>query len=341
VTGHTGFKGSWLCAWLDLLGAVTQGLSLPGVTTTPNLWDELRLETVREVRSDITSGQWHDAIMEFQPEIVFHLAAQPLVSVGYAEPKRTFTTNVLGTVCLLEMLTHLPSAKAAVMITTDKVYDTRQPTPFVETGFLGGSDPYSASKAAMELVVHSWPKPHCRLATARAGNVIGGGDWARDRLLPDLVRSWSEGMPLTLRRPRAVRPWQHVLEPIRGYILYAESLTRGAHSPSSLNFGPSQSQCVPVEDLVEYAANVWRSTDEAHHEVGWVKLPEPPMAETDLLVLGSDLARATLGWANALDWRQSVRRTIQWHIAHARGVEARHLVHEEIASYAAHLAENG
>lgn len=333
VTGHTGFKGSWLCAWLDLLGAETQGVSLPGVATTPNLWGELGLDSVHDVRANISSAEWQAAVLEFQPEIIFHLAAQALVSVGYADPEQTFTTNVQGSVRLLGLLTQLSSTLAALMITTDKVYDTRQPMPFVEASYLGGRDPYSASKAAMELVVHSWPELPFPVATARAGNVIGGGDWSKDRLVPDLLRSWSAGLPLLLRRPKAVRPWQHVLEPIRGYLLYAEELAQAADVPHSLNLGPSAAQCVPVEELVGYAASVWDETNSAQRGAEWVALAEPSMRETDHLILESSLAQAALRWANALDWRRSVHRTIKWHQDHSEGKVALDLVRNEIASY--------
>jgi CDP-glucose 4,6-dehydratase len=331
VTGHTGFKGSWLCAWLDQLGADLMGLSLEERVSAPNLWDELNLTGVLEVRADLASDGWQEPIVDFDPEIVIHLAAQAIVSRGYSEPFRTFATNVHGSVQLLQTFTRLRSAKAAVMVTTDKVYDPAQPIPFSESAFIGGRDPYSASKAAMELAVQAWPAPPFAVATARAGNVIGGGDWSTDRLLPDLLGSWLLGDELVLRRPTAVRPWQHVLEPLLGYLRYAEDLASG-ELPRALNFGPDESQCVPVAEVVAFAGDHWNSRGWSPSP-RWRALHEPPMEETDLLVLDSRLAEETLGWSNTLDWRDAVRRTIDWHHAYATGTPAHELVSAEISDY--------
>lgn len=332
VTGHTGFKGSWLCAWLEQLGAEVVGLSLAKRETQPNLRDELGLGSVIEIEADITRDGWQTEAFEFQPEIVFHLAAQALVPVGYAEPLRTFATNIHGTALVLDALARANSAMAVVMVTTDKVYDIRQPLPFAETAFFGGADPYSASKAAMELVVHSWPSLPCPVATARAGNVIGGGDWSADRLLPDLVRRFAAGEQLVLRRPTAVRPWQHVLEPLRGYLILAEALVDHPTISRAFNLGPDESQCVSVADVVEFGAEYWgERTDTA--APSWSSHPEPPIKETELLVLNSSLAMDQLGWTNALNWRSAVRLTIDWHLRHASGAPARDLVSAEINEY--------
>ena len=239
VTGHTGFKGSWLTCWLRDLGAEVHGVSLPEPPSTPSLWDQLALPGVTEVRADVASGDWQDSVVAFDPHVVLHLAAQPLVSVGYADPATTFRSNVEGTARVLDLLPRVGSLAATVVITTDKVYDVRQPAPYAEDAFLGGKDPYSASKAAAELVVHSWPAAGTPVGTARAGNVIGGGDWALDRIVPDLVRAWSAGEEAELRNPAAVRPWQHVVEPLAGYLAYAEALATGRDVPTALNFGPT------------------------------------------------------------------------------------------------------
>lgn len=332
VTGHTGFKGSWLCAWLEDLGAEVLGLSLPEPPTSPNLWHELHLDSVTQVSADIASDRWQGEVGDFDPEIVLHLAAQALVSDGYSDPFRTFTTNVHGSVRLLASLAGIASARAAVMVTTDKVYDPTQPIPLTENSFLGGKDPYSASKAAMELAVHSWPELSCPVATARAGNVIGGGDWSAHRLLPDVVTNWSKGEPIALRRPTAVRPWQHVLEPLRGYLLYAEGLTNRT-LPRSLNFGPHASQCVPVETVVSFAAEHWREIGDRTPDPSWIASQAPSMVETELLVLDSGLAEETVGWRNVLGWQDAVRRTIDWHHALSDGASAHELVKTEIAEY--------
>jgi CDP-glucose 4,6-dehydratase len=333
VTGHTGFKGSWLCRWLEQLGAEVTGLSLAERETDPNLHDELGRNSVTEIEADITKDDWQDAVAHKAPQVVLHLAAQALVPVGYHEPLRTFSTNVHGTALVLDALGRIPSVEAAVMVTTDKVYDTRQSLPFAETAYLGGADPYSASKAAMELVVQAWPGLDFPVATARAGNVIGGGDWSADRLLPDLVRAFSAGKELALRRPTAVRPWQHVLEPLRGYLLLAETLVTDESAPRALNLGPEESQCVPVGEVVAFAAKHWASRSDDAHSPRWRSLDEPPIKETELLVLDSRLARSAIGWTNALGWRDAVRRTIDWHLAHSSGAVARDLVDAEIADY--------
>lgn len=340
VTGHTGFKGSWLCAWLDQLGAEVMGVSLPERPTDPSLWDELDLTSVRSIEADITADGWQQKVVAYQPDIVFHLAAQPLVSRGYEQPLRTFATNVYGSALLLDTLSALNSLSAAIMVTTDKVYDARQPTPFVEDSFLGGSDPYSASKTAMEFVVHAWPQLPFAVATARAGNVIGGGDWTADRLLPDLIASWSAGSPVKLRRPSAVRPWQHVLEPLRGYLLYAEALTSAADVPPALNLGPDESQCIAVEELVEFAAACWAETTATSKAPAWTAFDEPPMHETEQLLLDSSAAREAIRWSNVLDWRTAVAQTIAWHRNHATGTPARELVLSGIAEYE-RLVETG
>lgn len=331
VTGHTGFKGSWLTCWLRALGSQVYGVSLPEPPSEPSLWEQLALEGVPETRADIASTGWQEQVRSFHPEVVLHLAAQPLVTVGYEDPALTFRTNVQGTVAVVALLADLPSLLASVVVTTDKVYDVRQPLPFSEAGYLGGKDPYSASKAAAELVVHAWPTD-APLVTARAGNVVGGGDWGRDRLLPDLVRAWSAGETALLRMPDAVRPWQHVVEPLSGYLAYAQALAAGAPVPPALNFGPDAAAAVPVIDVVAVAATQWRRLVPGSNP-RWRVAERPPVEETRVLMLDSSLAHETLGWAGRWDWQTAIGRTLEWYVAVGQGAGARAVTERQVAAY--------
>lgn len=331
VTGHTGFKGSWLCAWLDLLGAQVAGVSLREAPSDPSLWDQLGLSLVADIREDIASNAWQKRAAAFDPEVVLHLAAQPLVSYGWEAPLRTFQTNVMGTAQVMALLPQLPRLTASLVITTDKVYDTNRPPPYAEDAPLSGHDPYSASKAAAELVVHSWPAIHSPVATARAGNVIGGGDWAADRLIPDLVRAWSRDEPATLRRPDAVRPWQHVLEPLSGYLVLVERLASGEPVDRTMNFGPVGEQRVRVAEVAEHAAAEWARF---HGSAPAVEcLPEPAFVETGELLIDSTRAAAGLGWTSRLEWKQSIGLTIEWYSRQHAGEAPRDLVREQIEAF--------
>lgn len=337
VTGHTGFKGSWLTSWLQHLGSEVLGVSLPEPVSQPDLWSQLRLRC-RSIAADIRDPRaWASQVQGFAPSVVFHLAAQPLVSYGYAHPGLTFDVNVGGTARLLEAVAELPSLQALVVITTDKVYDPRQAPPHREVDYLGGRDPYSASKAAAELLCGSWPVGADRLVTARAGNVIGGGDWAADRLLPDAVRAWSGGRDLVLRSPSAVRPWQHVLEPLRGYLLLAEHVVSVPGSARALNFGPAGIDSVPVHEVIDLAAAVW---SQGSDDPQWSTVPSA-MAEVHELTIDATAAQALLGWRGALDWRTAVTMTVQWYRSHAEGASARELVAADLAAYRAIVAEDG
>jgi CDP-glucose 4,6-dehydratase len=340
LTGHTGFKGSWLTCWLRQLGAQVMGVSLPEPPTDPSLWEQLNLRDVHDHRADITENGWTGAVRDFDPEVVLHLAAQSLVSVGYEQPARTYEVNVLGTVRVLDLLTSLPSVVSTLVITTDKVYDPSQQAPHDETHRLGGREPYSASKAAAEMVVAGWPHPGPGLATARAGNVIGGGDWAADRLLPDLVRAWGSGRTPVLRRPKGIRPWQHVLEPLRGYLVYAEALARRADVSRALNFGPSDEQSVPVDELVPFAAEAWQRLGRNLPEPGWTKAADAPYEETGELTLDSRRARDELGWASVLDWRSAVTLTLEWYAGADSGAPAAELISSQLASYSSTLGSS-
>lgn len=337
VTGHTGFKGSWLSSWLRLLGAEVLGVSLPEPVSNPSLWEQLQLNDVEEVREDIVTGtSWPEAARRFSPHVVLHLAAQPLVSRGWAAPATTFAVNVQGTVRVLELTRTLPDLLATLVVTTDKVYDPRQPPPYDEQAPLGGHDPYSASKAAAELVVQAWPEGTPR-GTARAGNVIGGGDWALDRLLPDLVRGWSAGSTVRLRHPESVRPWQHVLEPLRGYLLYAQALAQGAPLQHGINFGPTDAQAVPVRTVVQCAAEEWGRLGRTLPATPWVSTDASTFAETDVLTLNSGLAQEALGWVGVMEWDEGVRLTLEWHAATAGGEPAAEVVQRQLASYIARV----
>jgi CDP-glucose 4,6-dehydratase len=331
VTGHTGFKGAWLTAWLRRLGSDVVGVSLPGSPASPRLWDDLADLGVNEIDADIARPDWVDGVAGHRPDVVLHLAAQSLVPAGYREPLRTFETNVLGTARVMEFVAATSSVQAAVCVTTDKVYDPRQSGPHAENDFLGGHDPYAASKAASELVVSSWPTAGAGIATARAGNVIGGGDWSDDRLVPDLVRAWSAGETARLRMPEAVRPWQHVVQPLHGYLLYAEALAgNNASLPAALNFGPEADQVVPVGTLTEAAAEAWTRHGGTLPTPATKVEGDPAMVETEFLAIDSALAAEALGWHNVLDWRTAIDWTIEFYRSEDAALD---LINAQLARY--------
>ncbi|SMC29807.1 CDP-glucose 4,6-dehydratase [Andreprevotia lacus DSM 23236] len=336
LTGHTGFKGSWLTLWLLKMGARVTGLS-NGVPTSPALFDlcQFTADEVETIWADVRSAEVvAAAIAQVQPDIVLHLAAQPLVREGYKSPVETFATNVMGTAHVLDAVVKTASVRAAVIVTTDKCYQNKEWVwPYREDEPLGGHDPYSASKAAAELVTTamrlSFARPGLAIASARAGNVIGGGDWAADRLVPDCVQAFAAGQPMTLRRPGAVRPWQHVLDPLAGYLRLAECLFEGTPLPSSAwNFGPNDDDCVPVGQIAELVAQSWGSGEiridaaQGPHEAG-------------LLKLDSSLARAHLGWRSRWRLRQSVQKTVAWYRAWHDGEDMRAFTLNQIAEYGA------
>ena len=316
VTGHTGFKGGWLSLWLASLGAKVSGYSLDP-PTDPSFFE---LAKVRDVlvdrRGDIRDARAMRAAVEaFDPQAVFHLAAQPIVKEGYRAPLETYATHVVGTASVLDACRHAPSLRAVVVVTTDKVYENReQDHGYVETDALGGHDPYSNSKACAELVTESFRRsyfaqrtPAVGIATARAGNVIGGGDWAADRLIPDLVRSIVAGSEAAIRNPESTRPWQHVLEPLHGYLLLAQRLaTDPGEYSEPWNFGPEPGGDRPVKDIVRvlgarWPALRWRPDAAAHpHEAG-------------KLMLDSTKAHALLGWRPRLAFDDTLRLTAQWY----------------------------
>jgi CDP-glucose 4,6-dehydratase len=336
LTGHTGFKGSWLVLWLDHLGAEVVGISLPP-TTTPNLYSLAKVEKLCQSHfCDIREANTlADRIKAARPEIVFHLAAQPLVRASYREPQATFATNVMGTVHVLDALRELDSVRVVVMVTTDKVYRNNEwPWPYREDDRLGDKDPYSASKAACEIAIASYRDAFLSaqgvaVSSARAGNVIGGGDWSEDRLIPDAVRAWQAGQTLEIRRPQATRPWQHVLEPLAAYLTLAHKLWEQPTLAGAYNFGPESSDATTVRELVELARVAYGGG-----EVCYGDGTEGPH-EAAYLALDVAKARTVLGvkphWTLAL----AVPQTMTWYRAQYEGKEARTLCRSAIATYEA------
>jgi CDP-glucose 4,6-dehydratase len=334
VTGHTGFTGAWLCRVLLGWGATVMGYSL-APPSEPNLFDltnlrghvEHRDGDVRDLRAVTT------AMHAFDPHVVLHLAAQTLVLESYREPVETFATNVMGTVNVLEALRSAPSAEACVIVTSDKCYENRElDRGYREDDPMGGSDPYSASKGCAELVTAAFRKSFfsesgARIATARAGNVIGGGDWADDRLVPDLARALASGTPLKLRHAGSIRPWQHVLEPVSGYLAVAERLVSGADG-GGWNFGPADGDVWTVRDVVQAFFQEWGG------EVPVQDLAPSELTETRTLVLDSGLARRELAWASRWSVAEAVRASARWYRAfYADGHDALALVERDLSAY--------
>jgi CDP-glucose 4,6-dehydratase len=337
ITGHTGFKGSWLSLLLDRLGCEVYGYSLPPATA-PALFDETGLATsVQSQLADVRDlDKLKRALAETKPEIVFHLAAKALVPQSYREPVETYATNVMGTVNMLECLRQCPSVKAAVMITSDKVYENRdEPSQsFAEDDRLGGYDPYSASKACAELVVQSYRRSYFNdsglaVATARAGNVIGGGDWSPGRIMPDFYRAAASEQPLFIRRPEAVRPWQHVLDALSGYLLLAQRLhEQGSGVAEAWNFGPDHSSIVSVQEVVRMAADFWPSAVTCRFGT-----PEAGVHEAKLLSLDCAKAHRRLHWRPRWNLRQAVEATVTWYRDFHLGLAPQQLCCRQIDHY--------
>lgn len=315
VTGHTGFKGSWLSLWLKQLGAEVVGISL-APETQPNHWNLLGLEsTVQHHELDIRrAAEVVSVIKENQPEMVFHLAAQPFVRRSYRDPLETWSTNVMGTANVLEACRQTRSVRAILAVTTDKCYENQEwAWGYRETDLLGGHDPYSASKAGSELVAASYRRAFFRidgaplLATARAGNVIGGGDWSEDRLMPDLVRAIYARQSLEIRSPNATRPWQHVLESLSGYLLLGQKLMEGNKNfDGAWNFGPERSGNRPVADVLKRLQIHWP-------EMQWHQTAAAQLHEANLLYLDSAKAHAQLGWQPVWNLDTTLKKTADWY----------------------------
>lgn len=337
VTGHTGFKGAWLWLWLRQLGAIPIGFALdpePG----PSLWREVASAGEGPWAGDIRDA--HDLtqrMVEAKPEIVLHLAAQALVRRSYAEPESTISTNVVGTMNVLEAVRRASSVKAVVSVTTDKVYLNREWVwPYREDECLGGLDPYSASKACAEIVTTAWRHSFLtgcgtRVATARAGNVIGGGDWAADRLLPDCITALERGEPILIRNPNSTRPWQHVLEPLSGYLVLAQRLfvDSGDEFAEAWNFGPDSADVQPVEWVADRIVEVWGAGAQ------WKQSSQNGPHEAGLLAVDATKARTRLGWRPRLSLREALTWTIDWARRYKAGESARALVFEQIEAYEA------
>ena len=333
VTGHTGFKGSWLCAWLLRLGALPSGIAL-APDSEPNLFSLLRLD--REMESAIVDLRDRDATLgalEAQrPETVVHMAAQPIVRVGVRDPYGTFATNVVGYVNLLDAARALADPPSIVCVTSDKVYaDLGGDRAFVESDGLGGDDPYSASKACAELVSQAYAHTYAgaiSLCTARAGNVIGGGDWSQDRLVPDLVRAAQAGEEPVLRNPESTRPWQHALDALAGYLLLARRLHDDpASARGAWNFGPAEAAMPAVAHVAE------RVLRELGRDARWQRAEHCDAIERRALSVDSSKARSALGWRSRLTIDDAFDWTARWYARHAAGDSAGSLVAEQIAAY--------
>ena len=331
VTGHTGFKGAWLTLWLSSMGAEVTGLSA-GVPTQPSLYALAGVDAdVRSVEADVRDAAVvHQVIAEADPDIVLHLAAQPFVRRSYEDPADTWAVNVDGTIHVLDAV-RLTEVPVTVVVTSDKCYDNdsaRPPRPFVESDAMGGHDPYSSSKGAAELAVDAWRRSYgLRVATGRAGNVIGGGDWGEDRLIPDIMRAAGSGAPIAIRRPDAVRPWQHVLEPLSGYLALAERLYDDASFAEGWNFGPAAEGAKPVRHIVDRVTELWPG------ELAWDLDDGPHPHEAGFLALDSAKARERLGWVPRWTLDTALERIVEWHVAHRDGADLRALTLAQIDSY--------
>lgn len=345
LTGHTGFKGGWLALWLQQLEASVRGYSLDP-PTTPNLFTELRLtELIDDIRGDLAdSAKLTSALQEFSPEIVFHLAAQPLVRRSYTDPVGTYVTNVLGTAHLLEAVRVTPSVKAVVVITTDKCYENREWVwGYREQDPLGGYDPYSSSKACVEILTasyrqsffssHNGSNHAVAIATARAGNVVGGGDWSEDRLIPDLIRGFLGGKPVRIRYPGAIRPWQHVLDPLAGYLALGQQLLNNdLKFAGAWNFGPSDEETWTVGQVADAMAARWGNG------ASWETDGTPSQHEATYLKLDASKARAELGWVPRLRLENTLNWVVDWFQAFHKSCDMREFTSRQISAYEKLLA---
>lgn len=313
ITGHTGFKGSWLAIWLYKLGAKVAGFALPpdftdGVYNKGDLSSKLEFELLADIND---FEKVNTAFTAFKPDIVFHLAAQPLVGYSYKNPRETFSINMMGTVNVLECVKQCESVESAIIITTDKVYENKEWFyKYRENDTLGGYDPYSASKCCCEFITQSYSssffaKSNKKIATVRAGNVIGGGDWAENRIVPDCVKSLMNNQEIEIRNPIAVRPWQHVLEPLAGYLLTGKRLAEEDVNFTSWNFGPDDNSCIPVQKLVDCIIQEWGC--------GNYKTIGNHFHETKFLALDYSKAKYELSWQPILSVNEAVKLTIEWY----------------------------
>ena len=339
VTGHTGFKGSWLCEWLLALGAEVYGFS-NGIPTKPSLFRQLKL--AKRIQEDIR-GDVRDraavlaAVKRIKPDFVFHLAAQPLVRLSYEQPVETFDTNVMGTIHVLDALRALKRKCSAVLITTDKCYENRETTrPYRESDSMGGYDPYSCSKGCDELVISSYrrsffnsPDSPVWIASARAGNVIGGGDWAKDRIVPDCFRALQKGVAIPVRNKVSTRPWQHVLEPLSGYLTLGAALDARqnfAEVASGFNFGPNPNANRTVKEVVEELLK--------HTKGKWLDRSDPnAVHEAGLLNLNITKARKVLGWKPTWNFEETIAKVAEWYVGERKGERPLQLTQKQIKDF--------
>ena len=339
VTGHTGFKGGWLVLWLKELGAEVCGYAL-APNTTPHLFEAARVpDGIKSVIGDIRDRELlHKTFQDFRPEIVFHLAAQPLVRLSYAEPVLTYETNVLGTLNVLEAARGCGSVKAFVNITTDKCYENKEVARgYTEEDPMGGYDMYSSSKGFVEILSSSYRRSFLQqhgafaLATARAGNVIGGGDWALDRLIPDCVRSIEAGKEIEIRNPAATRPWQHVLEPLSGYLLLGHLLfTQGSNYAEGFNLGPRPESVLTVAEVAEQAVQAYGKGSVRVHK-------RDDLHEANLLMLDITKAKEVLGWWPTYTAREAIEKTVAWYKRFYQGEPMRGFTLQQIHDYEEHI----
>jgi len=320
ITGHTGFKGAWLSLWLQNLGAKVIGISLDS-PTTPSLYEQANVaKGMISLRQDIRNGEAiKQLFQQHKPEIVFHLAAQPLVRLSYREPVETYEINVMGTLHVLEGIRSVDSVRSAVMITTDKCYQNKEWVwGYRETDTLGGHDPYSSSKGAAELLISSYRNSYfpqdkysehkTAIASARAGNVIGGGDWAEDRLIPDIIKAFKNNETVIIRNPKSTRPWQHVLEPLSGYLKLAEQLEKnGDQYAEAWNFGSAEIDARPVQWIVEKMAKLWGEN------ANWINDKSEHPHEANYLKLDCSKAHMKLNWYPRWDLSETLLRIVEWH----------------------------
>lgn len=341
ITGHTGFKGSWLFYWLQRLDAEVKGYAL-APETAPNLFTELfGTENSNSILGDINDyRKLSSEIKSFQPDFIFHLAAQSLVRRSYKTPVDTFTTNAIGTAHILEAIKQVQKPCVCICITTDKVYENKEWIyPYRENDRLGGYDPYSASKACAELIIASYRNSffnpqkihehHKHVASVRAGNVIGGGDWSEDRLIPDMIKAWSTHQALEIRNPHAIRPWQHVMEPLFGYMQLALHLAtyRQESNHAAWNFGPANDDNLSVIEVTRLAQDIWRG--------GTINVTTSNHQPHEAQLLKLDISKATneLDWKPRMSARVAIEKTIEWHLAFNSGTNAKILVENDIEYY--------
>jgi CDP-glucose 4,6-dehydratase len=336
LTGHTGFKGSWLALWLQELGAVVKGYALEP-PTNPSLFNVAKVANgmISEIGDIRNLDQLKKSLAEFNPDILIHMAAQPLVRLSYLSPIETYDVNVLGTAKVLEAARFCNSLKAIVSVTTDKCYENREwPWGYRENEAMGGYDPYSSSKGCAELVTSAYRRSFfyensgVALATARAGNVIGGGDWALDRLIPDVIAAFEKNNPVIIRNPMATRPWQHVLEPLSGYLILAEDLfLKGKEMADAWNFGPKDEDSKPVSWLLDKLIHYWGKG------ASWKLDEKPNPHEANFLKLDCSKAKFLLKWEPKWHVEETLQRIVKWHQAFSRNEEMKSVTITEIKDY--------